>query len=93
MADKLNLKKMYEASAFAAITLFVALLGVAIIWYLMIPIVEIFRDIALANCTGESEIIWMFWMVFEIFPFVIVAGDFLWFFLAVQRSELLSRGG
>jgi len=81
------------AVGFAALELLIFLFAIAMLWYLITPILEYFYQLALLNTSPDVwGILDLIMKIYKVFPIFVIFGGIIWFFLAVQRREVTSGG-
>jgi hypothetical protein len=83
----------FEASGFASLELLIYFFVIALMWYLLTPMVFYFAELAMVNSPPDAwGLIDLIKKIYLVFPLIMLFGSVLWYLLAVQRRETTSRG-
>jgi len=86
-------KKRVEASGFAALELLIFIFIIALLWFLLTPVVEYFYKLAITNTSPDVwGILDLIMKIYKVFPILILFGGIIWYYLAIQRREVTSGG-
>jgi hypothetical protein len=85
--------KRFSAAGFASLELLIFMFAIALVWFLLTPIVEYFYQLALTNTTPDAwGVLGLIMKIYKVFPILMLFGAIIWFYLAVQRREVTSGG-